>query len=261
MAKPFDSYVRRVLAYVPQLTPEQQQQITAELRAHLEDAAAERGDNLDSPEIQQRVINELGSSRRVGRDLARTYRVRRTSTQIGLLVATIIRAIIATLATLAFLLCALGTLMVVPAPSPETAVEVSGKLAWFSRPHDSDGDLSIALDDGRRYYVNRAYEVAYFQWQRLLAEVRPGDTLHLTAVRPLAWRLSGAQFGYTPLAGVRSDTTVYMDPAIPAAEWTGQRDIRNLMLGTLAVLGLCAAPELRHLLRGRAAGPQGGVAA
>lgn len=261
--RPFDRYVQRVLAYLPQLSPEQQQQIKAELRAHLDDAAAELGASPENPQLQQRVIGELGSSRRVGRDLARTYRVRRTPAQIGLLGVTIVRAIVATLATLAFLMYALVALMVVPAPSAETAVEVSGKLAWFSRPHDSDGDLSIALDSGRSYYVNRVYEVEYFQWQRMLEEVRPGDTLHLTVVRPLAWRL-GQQTVYPkhgPVAGVRSDTTVYMDPAIPAVQWTAQRDMLGLMLGALAVLGLCVTPELRRLLRGRAAGPQGGLAA
>lgn len=127
------------------------------------------------------------------------------------------------LAALALLGSGLLALFVVPAPDANTAVEVSGRLISISPPHPQYGDLTINFVDGRSYYVNRADEIAYFAWQRLLQEVNPGDLVTLTVVRPLAWRLPGAGDApaWGPVAGVRTASTVYMDPAI-AATWTAQ---------------------------------------
>lgn len=249
--QPFERYVHRVLAHVPQLTPEQAGHIRAELRTHLEDAAADVGDSPDAPEIQAQVIKELGSSRRVGRELAKTYRRRRTPAQIRLLAVTIMRAIVATLATLTFLLFGLGTLMVVPPPSDTTAVEVSGRLTRLGRPHPELGDLSIHLDGGRSYYVNRANEVEYFDWQRMHREVEVGDKVYLTVVRPLAWRIGSGSTPPSngPVAGVRTDTTIYMDSSISAATWPGLHSMRNTTIAALLVLVVCASPELRRALQ------------
>ena len=131
-------------------------------------------------------------------------------------------------------------LFVVPAPGPRTGTEVTGRLNRINPPHAQYGDLAINLADGRSFYVNRAEEVPEFEWQRLLDEVRPGDVVTLTVVRPLAWRLFGAggEPGSGPVAGVRSGSTIYMDPAIAARTWTAQSTaVRN----TLLLIGLLAA--------------------
>ncbi len=134
-------------------------------------------------------------------------------------------------------------LFVVPAPDANTAVEVSGRLQDISPPHPEYGDLTINLTDGRSFYVNRANEVAYFEWERLIQEVNPGDVLLLTVVRPLAWRLFGSlnASGPGPVAGVRTEAAVYMDPAIPAATWTAQATyVRSAVLLLAVLLGLIA---------------------
>jgi hypothetical protein len=136
---------------------------------------------------------------------------------------------------------ALLTLFIVPAPDAQTAVEVSGLVQYVSPPNPQYGDLAITLADGRTFYVNRAAEVDYFHWQRLLQEVDPGDMITLTVVRPLAWRLLGRNQPptYGPLAGVRTETNVFMDPAVPAVTWTAHSSaVRNtvFLLATLVVL-------------------------
>jgi hypothetical protein len=141
-------------------------------------------------------------------------------------------------------------LFVVPAPNPQTAVEVTGRLNRINPPHPHYGDLAINLVDGRHYYVNRADEVPYFEWQRLLEEVRPGDSVTLTVVQPLAWRLfgSGENPVKGPVAGVRSGSTVYMDPAIAARTWKAQSAaVRN----TLLLIGLLALLNIISRLSGR----------
>ena len=138
-------------------------------------------------------------------------------------------------------LSGLLALFVVPAPDGDTAVEVSGRLQRISPPNARYGDLTINLTDGRSYYVNRVNEADYFEWERLIAQVDPGDVVTLTVVRPLAWRILGFldKPGLGPVAGVRTDATVYMDPAIAAATWTAQATfVRSafLLLTVLLVL-------------------------
>ena len=76
-------------------------------------------------------------------------------------------------------------IFVVPAPSNRTSAEVTGILISMSRSHPDYGDIGIVLDNGQRYYINRADEVAYLNWERMLAEVKPGDEVKLTVVTPL----------------------------------------------------------------------------
>jgi hypothetical protein len=145
-----------------------------------------------------------------------------------LLAARVLRNILVAailIVALTALFSALLALFVVPAPSPETAVEVSGYTQHLSHPHPEYGDLSIILQDGRRYYVNRANEIPYFAWQRLLAEVQRGDIVTLTVVRPLAWRLLDGAGIVTPgpVAGVRTNERIYMDPQIPSTTWSAQQ--------------------------------------
>jgi hypothetical protein len=155
--------------------------------------------------------------------------------KIGLLAAVIL------LVSLAMLGNGLLALFVVPAPNANTVVAVSGHLKRFTPPHPEYGDLVITLEDGRSYYVNRADEVNYFAWERLLEEVTPGDVITLTVVRPLAWRLLGNSSAPRrgPVAGVQTDSRIYMDPAVSAATWTSQLTaVRNtyLLLALLVVL-------------------------
>jgi hypothetical protein len=128
------------------------------------------------------------------------------------------------LVSLGALFSGLLALFIVPAPNADTAVEVSGTLRQISPPHPEYGDLGIVMEGGPSYYVNRANEAPYFDWQRFQEEVRPGDKVTLTVVRPLAWRLWNSRGVPVrgPAAGVRTDSAIYMDPAIPAATWNAQ---------------------------------------
>jgi hypothetical protein len=144
------------------------------------------------------------------------------------------------------------SLFVVPAPGARTAVEVSGTLVSVSQPQLGYGDMGIVLEDGRRYYVNRADEVEYFAWEEMLADVRAGDTIYLTVVPPLAWRLMGVEPGRPlPVAGIRTAREVYMDPAISAETWTAQTVFSRMAGSSLLVLALCVLPEFLRLLRHR----------
>ncbi len=160
-------------------------------------------------------------------------------------------------AVLMLVLYATLALMVVPAPNPSTAREVSGRLVRLDQPPPGGGDMLITLEGGRRYYVNRANEVGYFAWERLLNEVHPGDTLYLTVVRPLAWRLLGSQSApaHGPLAGVRTDTTTYMDAGVSARTWEAQRQYQWRAVFALALVLLCVAPDLARRGRGRGQPP------
>ncbi len=145
--------------------------------------------------------------------------------------------------------------MTVPAPNKDNSVTVTGSVTHLSQPHPEYGDLTIILDQGREYYVNRANEVAYFNWQQLLEEVRPGDTLYLTVVRPLAWRLFSRAKAPTsgPVAGIRSTTTTYMNPAISAATWTSQKTFANVTMGTLVAVLFFLGLEIRRRYQRRGA--------
>lgn len=144
------------------------------------------------------------------------------------------------------------SLIVVPAPTTTTATEVSGTLLWASSPHPDYGDMGIVLDSGRRYYVNHAAEVGYFAWQQMLSEVHPGDTLYLTIVTPLLWRWTGAPHNQPlPVAGIRTASTVYMDPAISAGTWTAQARFETAVVLSLLLLGLCLLPEITRQFRPR----------
>ena len=156
------------------------------------------------------------------------------------------------LAALAALACGILALFVVPAPSARTAVQVSGTLVSLSRPQSQQGDLGIVLDNGQSYYVNRVGEADYFAWEEMLADVQPGDRLYLTVVHPLAWRLAGTEGArHLPVAGIRSEDTVYMDPAISADLWTAQARFCRAGGITLLILMLCMLPDLMRWLRRR----------
>lgn len=160
--------------------------------------------------------------------------------------------VIGLLAALAALVCGILALFVVPAPSARTAVQVSGILVSASRPQAKQGDLGIVLDNGQSYYVNQAGRADYFAWEEMLSDVRPGDRLYLTVVRPLAWRLvdtEGAR--HSPVAGIRSEGTVYMDPAISADRWTAQARFCRAGGISLLILVLCMLPDLTRWFRHR----------
>jgi hypothetical protein len=144
------------------------------------------------------------------------------------------------------------SIIVVPAPTAGTATEVSGTLLSVSSPNPEYGDMGIVLDDGQSYYVNRATEVGYFAWEQMLSEVHPGDTLHLTAVAPLPWRWMGARHSQPlPVAGVRTASTVYMNPAISADTWTAQARFEAVAGLSLLLFGLCLLPEIVRRFRPR----------
>lgn len=147
----------------------------------------------------------------------------------------LLRWLLITWSSLAFLgysVLALGT---VPAPSAETAIEVSGHVALITAPHPEYGDLHIFLEDGRQFYVNRASELSYFDWEGFLTEVQPGDEVRLTAVSTLADRWFSLGGALLPVAGVETATKTYMDPAISAKDWTYQADFMRyaLLAGSL----------------------------
>ena len=126
--------------------------------------------------------------------------------------------------TLTLLFFGFMAMMIVPAPNANSAFEVTGQVAAISEPIAEGDDLQITLLDGRTFYVNRANEISYFDWQQLREEVQAGDTIHLTVVKPIAWQLStgDAEPQRGPVAGIWTDDTVYMDTTIPAETWTAQ---------------------------------------
>ena len=137
--------------------------------------------------------------------------------------------------------------MIVPAPSSSNAFTVSGQVARITAPHPQHGDLTIILEDGRSYYVNRAHDVPYFAWEQLLDEVKPGDTIHLTVVKPLAWRLLTGTTppNNGPVAGVWTDEVVYMNANIPAETWTAQTEmVRNFQIALLILALVMVVPVI-----------------
>ncbi len=242
--QPFDAYLRDVQSHLVQVSPAEQERILAEIRAHLLDAATDADRSPDDIGHQQALIAALGPARRLGRALARVHRPW-SARRLPLRLASLARALLATLATLAALLFCIIAVSVVPPPRPDTAVEVSGRVSSISAPHATDGDVVISLTDGRCFYINRANEVAHLDWHQMRAELPPGSPVQLTTVLPLHSRLFGTQLMCGPLAGVRGDKVVYMDPAVAAADWTtSEYTMFQSALVALAVALVCVAPEL-----------------
>jgi hypothetical protein len=164
----------------------------------------------------------------------------------------ILRSAIGLLAALVGLIFVLLSLFVVPVPGASNSVEVSGALVSLSHPHPKYGDMGIVLDGGRSYHVNRADQVEYFAWQQMLSEVHPGDRVYLTVVTPLAWRLVGdGSPQHLPVAGIRTASAVYMDPAISADTWTAQAVFSNVAIISLLILVICLLPGFIRLFKRR----------
>ena len=145
------------------------------------------------------------------------------------------------------------SLFVVPVPNIRSVTEISGNLISISKPNAEYGDIGIVLDNGQRYYINRANEIAQLDWKKMLAEVHPGDKIHLTVVTPLIWRmLPDGMKTNLPVAGIRTNDTVYMDPVIPAATWTAQNKFAGVAVFSFVVFVICFLPDLLRVLRQRA---------
>ena len=156
------------------------------------------------------------------------------------------RRILAGLAALAVLLFGVLALFVVPAPKAGAALEISGSVESISRPHPKYGDIGILLEAGGRYYINRADEIPYLDWEKMLSELKPGDEIQLTVVKPLAWHWLGDDtVAPMPVAGLRSGNIVYMDAAISAQTWTAQANFSQMAILSLLVLVLCLLPEVQ----------------
>lgn len=192
----------------------------------------------------------MGRPRRVGRAAAKvqapatrwqqvirtTHFLRRTAAGMGALLGLILLGL---------------SLMIVPAPSARTATQITGTVASISRPHATGGDMTILLQDGRKFYVNRANEIDHFDWERMLREVKPGDTIRLTAVQAFAWRgvEPGRGGGYTPLAGIRTESVLYLDEQIAARTWSSVETTTWMGLAALLVACICILPEALNRLR------------
>ncbi|HSL43153.1 MAG TPA: hypothetical protein VK897_06955 [Anaerolineales bacterium] len=243
---PFEHYIAEVIHHLAKLSPEQQAQIAEELRAHLEDAAAAYGDQAKSPDVRARVVGQMGTPRSVGRALAKVHAPMNIPP-----ITTRLRKAAAGLAGTAAMLFFCFSLVIVPAPNAKTATQVTGTVACINPPHPTLGDMTILLEDGRQFYVNRANEVEYFAWERLLNEVEPGDTIQLTAVQTWGerWIEPGRGGGYTPLAGVRTDNVIYMDERISARTWRGGKPAQQTALQALVLMCLLSIPEMFGVLR------------
>jgi hypothetical protein len=246
---PFDHYMAQVLHHLAELEPEQQAEIASELRAHLEDAATTYGEQAKSPAIRAQIVSQMGMPRKVGQALAKVHaptniwrRVRQISVRL--------RKVAAGLTATAALMFFCFSLMIVPMPNSKTATQITGTVACINRPHPTTGDMTIVLEDGRRFYVNHADEVEYFAWERLLREVTAGNTIHLTAVQPLGerWIEPGRAGGYTPLAGIRTSSAIYMDERISAHTWRGAGSVLQMALVALLITCLFSIPEISGLL-------------
>jgi hypothetical protein len=241
---PFDTYIAQVLRHLQKLSLEQQEQIAEELRAHLEDAAAASGEQSNDPSLRARIVSQMGAPRPVGRALARVH-APVTPWQIADSLRKVAIGLVAAVTFMFFIL----SIWIVPAPTPQNSIVITGKVASISPPHPELGDMRIRLEDGRRFYVNRANEQESFAWERLLQEVQPGDTIHLTTVRSWAWRAIEPGYGASPVAGVRTDSVVYMDPEIPARTWTAAKSAQQDAWRALALLCLLCTPDLFKFLR------------
>jgi len=148
-------------------------------------------------------------------------------------------------AAIVALMFGLLAFFVVPAPNNRTAKEVTGVLVSMSQPHPKYGDITIALDNGKRYYINRATEVAHLDWEVMIAEVRPGDEVTLTTVTPLAWRmLSDEAKAIRPIAGLRTTDKIYLDSEIAATTWNSQGKYSIIAIFSLIALIGCLLPDL-----------------
>ncbi|MDJ0752291.1 MAG: hypothetical protein QNJ45_02150 [Ardenticatenaceae bacterium] len=142
-----------------------------------------------------------------------------------------------------FGLLALGT---VPAPSTRTATVVTGELVRATEPHPDYGDMSIILDGGRIFYVNRANELDYFDWRGFLNDVQPGEQVTLTAVDTLARRLVGFGGEVRPVAGVQTVEKIYMDPAVSADRWVYQGRFMANSIIAVGILLLLLLPDVHR---------------
>jgi hypothetical protein len=151
-------------------------------------------------------------------------------------------------AAIATLMFGILAFFVVPAPDNRTATEVTGILASMSRPHPEYGDISIVLDNGERYYINRANEIAYLDWEAMLAEVQPGDEVTLIAVKPLVWRiLPDEARSIQPIAGLRTQDKVYMNAEIAATTWDSQGRFNVIAIFSFIAFIVCLLPDLFRL--------------
>ncbi len=136
----------------------------------------------------------------------------------------------------------------VPAPNARTAVEIVGTVTAITPPQAEFGDLAIMLDGNRHFYVNRATELDYFAWEQLLAEVHPGDRLHLTTVKPFIFRFLGSAADPQPVVGVWTVEKIYLNPEISAEAWTAQRTFSTLTLVSV-ILGICCiVPNMMRIV-------------
>ena len=71
--QPFDAYLRHVQSHLARLPLAEQQQILAELRAHLDDAAAVSDHSLENHAQQRAVLVAFGPADALGRALARNH--------------------------------------------------------------------------------------------------------------------------------------------------------------------------------------------
>ena len=156
----------------------------------------------------------------------------------------ILRLIISAFAAIVALMFGVLAFFVVPAPNNHTATEITGTLVSISQPHPEYGDITIILDNGNRYYINRANEVVHLDWETMLAEVQPGDEVILTTVTPLAWRvLSDEAKTIQPLAGLRTTDKVYMDAEIAATTWNSQGKFGTIAIFSLIAFIVCLLPD------------------
>ncbi|MBC8160443.1 MAG: hypothetical protein H7Z42_04415 [Roseiflexaceae bacterium] len=253
---PFSRYIAEVMRHMRHLPDTQRAMIAGELRGHLEDAACEFGERAESRVVQELVVGQMGSSWRVGRALARANRNIEAERRTWMLLATLARVTAAAGATLMLAFFLLLSLFVVPPATPLTATEITGVVQSIRAPLSfPDGDMTIVLQDQRNFYVNRPYERDDFAWRQLRAEVKRGDQITLTAVEPLAWLINplapepGRGVAYTPLAGVRTPTTMYLDAKLSAQNTPAlfmQPMIALLLAGFVLA---CMLPELRRVIR------------
>jgi hypothetical protein len=161
----------------------------------------------------------------------------------------ILRLVVAGFTAILALMFGILAFFVVPAPDDQTATEITGTLVSMSQPHPEYGDITIVLNNGKSYYINRANQVSHLDWRTMLAEVQPGYEVTLTAVTPLAWRmLPDKARTIQPVAGLRTADKVYMDPEIAAATWKVQGKFSLLAVFSLIALIICLLPDLFQVL-------------
>ncbi len=150
--------------------------------------------------------------------------------------------ILSALSTLFFGLLAL---FVTPAPNARNSQEITGTVQYISEINPESGDIGIVLEKNQSFYINGADEIPYLDAAQMLADIHVGDEVILTVVLPIIWRIiPGNSAVQLPIAGIRTQETIYMDATISSHAWTAQAGFSRIALISLGLFIVLSAVKI-----------------